>query len=167
MRSYDTTSLWDRTLWHHMGYWNSPQMPFSLRCDQKAIISKGIYFIWDRNHHSCYCQRMLMGNFGTWMVLWHHMGVMASEIIRNSIFIEQLVQAHNKGTIKLHVTDSFGPTRHRWVPPQSASYTEVVSLGWRHHDVLRCKTQGPLTRYVKLQVAHVPGMPGTFSRRRL
>ena len=22
---------------------------------------------------------------------------------------------------------------------------------------------GPLTRYVKLQVAHAPGMPGTFS----
>ena len=28
---------------------------------------------------------------------------------------------------------------------------------WRH---------GPLTRYVKFQVAHAPGMPGTFSPRR-
>ena len=26
---------------------------------------------------------------------------------------------------------------------------------------------GPLTRYVKLRVAHAPGMPGTFSRHRL
>ena len=26
-----------------------------------------------------------------------------------------------------------------------------------------CKRHGPLTRYVKLQVAHAPGMPGTFS----
>ena len=26
-----------------------------------------------------------------------------------------------------------------------------------------CVTNGPLTRYVKLQVAHAPGMPGTFS----
>ena len=26
---------------------------------------------------------------------------------------------------------------------------------------------GPLTRYVKLRVAHVPGIPGTFSRHRL
>ena len=24
-------------------------------------------------------------------------------------------------------------------------------------------SNGPLTRYVKLQVAHAPGMPGTFS----
>ena len=27
----------------------------------------------------------------------------------------------------------------------------------------RCRDHGPLTRYVKLQVAHAPGMPGTFS----
>ena len=26
-----------------------------------------------------------------------------------------------------------------------------------------CKRHGPLTRYVKLRVAHAPGMPGTFS----
>ena len=26
-----------------------------------------------------------------------------------------------------------------------------------------CNSNGPLTRYVKLQVAHAPGMPGTFS----
>ena len=30
------------------------------------------------------------------------------------------------------------------------------------HNTL-CTFHGPLTRYVKLQVAHAPGMPGTFS----
>ena len=35
-------------------------------------------------------------------------------------------------------------------------------LGW---NILRkpCQNHGPLTRYVKLQVAHAPGMPGTIS----
>ena len=40
-------------------------------------------------------------------------------------------------------------------PSQRASNAESVSLSWRHH--------GPLTRYVKLRVAHALGMPGTFS----
>ena len=31
----------------------------------------------------------------------------------------------------------------------------------------RACNHGSLTRYVKLQVAHAPGMPGTFSRHRL
>ena len=30
-----------------------------------------------------------------------------------------------------------------------------------------CCAYGPLTRYVKLRVAHAPGIPGTFSRHRL
>ena len=35
----------------------------------------------------------------------------------------------------------------------------------RLNNVLDCNDfdHGPLTRYVKLQVAHAPGMPGTFS----
>ena len=33
----------------------------------------------------------------------------------------------------------------------------------RGSDVLLCIHFGPLTRYVKLRVAHAPGMPGTFS----
>ena len=33
---------------------------------------------------------------------------------------------------------------------------------WRHFNV-PYQYHGPLTRYVKLQVAHAPGMPGTFS----
>ena len=37
---------------------------------------------------------------------------------------------------------------------------ETLPIGWqgRHNQY-----QGPLTRYVKLWVAHAPGMPGTFS----
>ena len=38
---------------------------------------------------------------------------------------------------------------------------------WKCIDPQKCLLQnvdnGPLTRYVKLQVAHAPGMPGTFS----
>ena len=33
-----------------------------------------------------------------------------------------------------------------------------VWCGWCHRSC-----QGPLTRYIKLRVAHAPGMPGTFS----
>ena len=33
----------------------------------------------------------------------------------------------------------------------------------RHKDIIIIWTIGPLTRYVKLRVAHAPGMPGTFS----
>ena len=32
-----------------------------------------------------------------------------------------------------------------------------------YNAVMHIFCNGPLTRYVKLQVAHAPGMPGTFS----
>ena len=38
---------------------------------------------------------------------------------------------------------------------------------WRSNSITHFTshviTYGPLTRYVKLQIAHAPGMPGTFS----
>ena len=30
------------------------------------------------------------------------------------------------------------------------------------YDIIVTSAHGPLTRYAKLQVAHAPGMPGTF-----
>ena len=38
----------------------------------------------------------------------------------------------------------------------TSSSTDFCSLGILQHN------HGPLTRYVKLQVAHAPGMPGKF-----
>ena len=36
--------------------------------------------------------------------------------------------------------------------------------GFGANDIMwMCKLHGPLARYVKLRVAHAPGMPGTFS----
>ena len=44
----------------------------------------------------------------------------------------------------------------------------VINAYGRHFAVAGYKTNGPLTRFVKLWVAHAPGMPGTFfSRQRL
>ena len=37
----------------------------------------------------------------------------------------------------------------------------------RSRDIWNQYSYGPLTRYVKLRVAHAPGMPGTFSRHQL
>ena len=39
----------------------------------------------------------------------------------------------------------------------------LTSLYLIHLSVLDTFVHGPLTRYVKLRVAHAPGMPGTFS----
>ena len=45
--------------------------------------------------------------------------------------------------------------------------TTPTNGGWRLVDINRptslVPSHGPLTRYVKWQVAHAPGMPGTFS----
>ena len=54
------------------------------------------------------------------------------------------------------------------VPPtaqllRSDGFMESTHSKWSH--VLEC--HGPLTRYVKLRVAHAPGMPGTFPCHRL
>ena len=38
-----------------------------------------------------------------------------------------------------------------------------VSMSWLTAKDKPRPVHGPLTRYVKLQVAHAPGMPGTFS----
>ena len=39
----------------------------------------------------------------------------------------------------------------------------VESLQQSNHSKMSCGCNGPLARYVKLRVAHAPGMPGTFS----
>ena len=43
--------------------------------------------------------------------------------------------------------------------------TPILIEAWwkRTHNVHNVHHMGPLTRYVKLRVAHAPGMPGTFS----
>ena len=44
-------------------------------------------------------------------------------------------------------------------------YDDISLSREQFSDTLQnsCVSHGPLTRYVKLQVAHAPGMPGTFS----
>ena len=39
----------------------------------------------------------------------------------------------------------------------------LARLNWRVRIIHHGQCHGPLTRYVTLRVAHVPGMPGTFS----
>ena len=46
-----------------------------------------------------------------------------------------------------------------YIPWQMTSSWHV----WVHRYTTHKELHGPLTRYVKLQVAHAPGMPGTFS----
>ena len=38
---------------------------------------------------------------------------------------------------------------------------QALFLWWASHQI--CRSDGHLTRYVKLWIAHAPGMPGTFS----
>ena len=55
------------------------------------------------------------------------------------LFIQQLVQAHNTKTpSKLYITGSFqGESISDWyIPPQSANNVEIVSISWRHYEVL-------------------------------
>ena len=43
-------------------------------------------------------------------------------------------------------------------------YNYVTSVSWRGAvDSYKGPSNGPLARYIKLRVAHAPGMPGTFS----
>ena len=61
-----------------------------------------------------------------------------------------------------------GPTGPRWAPcwPHEFCYLGICSQNYIKLSLMTCNQgllHGPLTRYVKLQVAHAPGMPGTFS----
>ena len=51
------------------------------------------------------------------------------------------------------------------VPESTVQQTMETPVIWRHSNGMgMCDTyNGPLTKYVKLRVAHAPGMPGTFS----
>ena len=58
------------------------------------------------------------------------------------------------------------------VPHQSTNICKFIflQLPWNKHTIFQMKLihgswwwHGPLARYVKLRVAHAPGMPGTFS----
>ena len=54
-------------------------------------------------------------------------------------------------------------------PSTQSLHTWISTANWNEMGIgvlpkhLRCLRHGPLTRYVKLRVAHAPGMPGTFS----
>ena len=52
----------------------------------------------------------------------------------------------------------------RW--PNTGTHKWVREPGrklYSYHSIMTLQLHGPLTRYVKLRVAHAPGMPGTFS----
>ena len=68
-----------------------------------------------------------------------------------------LFRRRSKKTSKLRVTGlcEGNPSITSGLPSQRPSDVENASI-WRCHH-------GPLARYVKLQVAHAPGMLGTFS----
>ena len=56
----------------------------------------------------------------------------------------------------------------RWVvmgicPGMTACNIHSMNYLW-HPKTGNCFGHGPLTRYVKLRVAHAPGMPGAFSQ---
>ena len=65
---------------------------------------------------------------------------------------------------KLSFWDPQGPTCSRkvlWSPKRRTGY---IAKGIHSGEVeWNFALQGPLTRYVKLRVAHAPGVPGTFS----
>ena len=65
------------------------------------------------------------------------------------IFLNENGRISNKITLKFVVYD---PIKN--IPPL------VQIMDWRR--ICELETHGPLTRYIKLQVAHAPGMPGTF-----
>ena len=50
-----------------------------------------------------------------------------------------------------------------WFPIQPEIHIDNILLSCNTQGVKTTCGNGPLTRYVKLQVAHAPGMPGTFS----
>ena len=74
------------------------------------------------------------------------MSVLASQITETRLIVQQLIRGTEKKTSKL-------PRFWCWV-----DITVDPSQKWR----VKCFL-GPLSGYVKLRVAHVPGMPGTFS----
>ena len=93
----------------------------------------------------------------------------------SQLFAQPCVQAQIKENItKLRVTGLYEGNSQVTgeFPTQRASNAENVSFWWRHHDyqhflVLQPEYSGRLgqyqARYVKLRVAHAPGMLGMFS----
>ena len=54
-----------------------------------------------------------------------------------------------------YILQLYGSRKRMWCPHGEPSDAELLLMQFEAH--------GPLTRYVKLRVVHVPGMPGTFS----
>ena len=66
----------------------------------------------------------------------------------------------------LHIHQDLPPVTGGFSSP-NANNARNVSIAWRHHNSLTLRWHGPLTIYVKLRVAHAPGMRERFPRHRL
>ena len=82
-------------------------------------------------------------------------------------YIQQFIRINNNRKLKLRIPTLYEESPSftgrfdtlRTIHTKGVSCHDVIMFRWRPDPVLH----GPLTRYVKLRVAHAPGMPGTFS----
>ena len=109
---------------------------------------------WGRVTHICVDNLTIIGSDNGLSPGWRQAITWTSVVILligplGTNFSEMLIEIHTFSFKKIHLKMSSG----EWRP-------FCLGLNVLTHGPLG---DGPLTRYVKLQVAHAPGMPGTFS----
>ena len=114
-------------------------------------------------HAARYRVRVCMLN--TWILLFLRNwpcrpGGHYSDRDRGALYLDQVIANHLKtGYPHISFTGALSSSELQRLDNTARHHDSMQPLQWSPGDILH----GPLTRYVKLRVAHAPGMPGTFS----